>query len=87
MLRAALEMSAYDRAVIVSSDGDFYSLVQHLRAVEKLEAVLSPDIKNCSVLLRKAAQDRIRFMDNLRAKLEYKRKAPPGDDTHGGALQ
>ena len=85
VLRAALEINIYDRAIIVSSDGDFYSLVQHLYDEKKLETVLSPDIRNCSILLRRAARERIRFMDNLQAKLEYKRKAPPGDRTHGGA--
>ena len=30
VLRAILEINDYDKAVIVSSDGDFYSLVQHL---------------------------------------------------------
>jgi uncharacterized LabA/DUF88 family protein len=87
VLCAALEINEYDKAIIITSDGDFYSLVQHLYTSDKLEAVLSPDLKNCSILLRKAARDKIRFMDNLRAKLEYKRKAPPGDKTHGGASQ
>lgn len=87
VLCAVLEMGAYDKAVIVSSDGDFYSLVQHLYGTGKLETVLSPDIKNCSILLKKAAREKIRFMDNLRTKLEYKRKAPPRDETRGGAFQ
>ena len=82
-----LEYSEYDGAIVVSSDGDFYSLVQHLHDTNKLEAALSPDLKNCSVLLRKAAKDKIRFMDNLQTKLEYKRKAPPEDKNHGGASQ
>ena len=30
VLRATLELNDYDKAVIVSSDGDFYSLAQHL---------------------------------------------------------
>ncbi|MFH1178598.1 MAG: NYN domain-containing protein [bacterium] len=85
VLRAVLEINEYDRAIIVSSDGDFYSLVQHLYDNGKLETVLSPDYKNCSVLLRKTAREKIRFMDNLRAKLEYIRKTPPRDGTRGGA--
>ena len=52
VLRAALELNDYDKAVIVSSDGDFYSLVQYLYDNNKLEVVLSPDIKNCSSLLK-----------------------------------
>src|SRR3989338_428390 len=74
VLRAALERDEYDKAVIVTSDGDFYSLVQYLYEQGKLETVLSPDIKNCSTLLRRAAKDKIRFMDNLRGKLEYIKK-------------
>ena len=74
VLRAALELSEYDKAVIVSSDGDFYSLVQYLYDQQKLETVLSPDRRNCSTLLRKAAKEKIRFMDNLRQKLKYIKK-------------
>ncbi len=74
VLRAALEINEYDKAVIVSSDGDFYSLVQHLYAINKLRAVLSPDAENCSSLLKQTAKDKIRFMVNLRGKLEHKKK-------------
>ena len=73
VLRAALELNDYDRAVIVSSDGDFYSLVQHLYDNGKLAAVLSPDIKNCSTLLKQVAKEKIWFMNELRGKLEYKK--------------
>jgi len=75
VLRATLEKDEYEKAVIVTSDGDFYSLVQYLYEQKKLETVLSPDIKNCSTLLRKAAKEKIRFMDNLRSKLEYLKKS------------
>lgn len=71
VLRAALELSDYDKAVIVSSDGDFYSLVQHLYENNKLEIVLSPDEGNCSSLLKQTAKEKIWFMNNLRDKLEY----------------
>jgi hypothetical protein len=54
---------------------------------EKLLKVISPDVKNCSKLLKKTAKEKIVFMDNLRNKLEYlpKRKAPPKDKTLKGA--
>lgn len=64
----------FDKAVIVTSDGDFYSLVKYLYDKEKLEAVLSPYLETCSRLLKKTAKEKIRFMENLRAKLEYKKK-------------
>jgi len=75
VLRAALELSDYDKAVIVTSDGDFYSLVQYLYENGKLVAVLSPDIKNCSSLLKQTAKEKMQFMNNLRDKLEYKKKS------------
>lgn len=75
VLRAALELNDYDKAVIISSDGDFYSLVQYFYESDKLETVLSPDKKNCSGLLKQTAKEKIRYMDNLRHKMEYKKKS------------
>src|SRR3989338_5370665 len=43
VLRAVLELNDYAKAVIVSNDGDFYSLVQYLYESNRLEIVLSPD--------------------------------------------
>lgn len=75
VLRAVLELNDFGKAVIVSSDGDFYSLVQYLYENSKLEVVLSPDKENCSSLLKQTAKERIQFMNNLRDKLEYKKKS------------
>lgn len=72
VLQAMLDFSNYDQAIIVSSDGDFYSLVKHLYQNKKLRFVMSPYIDTCSTLLKKEAKERIIFMDNLREKLEYK---------------
>jgi uncharacterized LabA/DUF88 family protein len=87
VLHAALEIGEYDAGVIITSDGDFYSLVQHLYEARKLEIVLSPDQQHCSTLLKRAAKEKIWFMNNLRMLLEYKRKAPPEDGTLGSASQ
>ena len=72
VLQAMIDYPKYDQAVIVTSDGDFYSLVRYLYERGKLNKVLSPYVRTCSVLLRKSAKEKIVFMDNLRAKLEYK---------------
>ena len=74
VLKAMTEYGSYDRAVIVTSDGDFYSLVDHLHREGKLETVLSPCAEKCSALLKKTAKDRIHFLDTLRHKLEYRTK-------------
>ena len=73
VLKAMIEYENYNKAIIVSSDGDFYSLVKHLYDSNKLEIVLSPEKKNCSSLLCQSAKEKIWFMDNLQQKLEYKK--------------
>lgn len=80
VLEAMKNLDDYDRAVIVTSDGDFRCLVEYLLQVGKLERVLAPCRDACSVLLRKAAGVRIDFFDNLRGKLEYKREEAPHED-------
>ena len=68
----------FDSSIIVSSDGDFYSLVNHLYQNKKLLKVISPYKKTCSLLLRKSAKERIIFLDNLKQKLSrgtFKRKS------------
>jgi len=77
VLQAMIDFVNYDKAVIVSSDGDFSCLVNYLKRQNKLEVVLSPSYSNCSTLLKKAAGTQVDFMDNLRNKLEYKRKSTP----------
>ncbi len=65
----------FDKAVIISSDGDFYCLVQFLYRNNRLEKLLSPCQGTCSVLLRKTAREKIVFMTNMKHKLAYKRKS------------
>ena len=67
-------LKKYNKAIIVTSDGDFYSLVKYLYKNKKLKCVMSPYVKTCSVLLKKTAKERIVFMNNLTKKLEYKGK-------------
>ena len=65
----------FNKAVIVTSDGDFYSLVDYLYSKEKLRAVLSPNRNMCSYLLRKSGKGKMIYLDNLRERLGYKRKS------------
>lgn len=69
-----LDYEKYNQAIIVTSDGDFYSLVKHLYKNNKLKYVISPYVKTCSVLLKKSAKEKIIFMGTLRKRLEYKIK-------------
>ncbi|MFH0874087.1 MAG: NYN domain-containing protein [Candidatus Komeilibacteria bacterium] len=64
----------FDQVILITSDGDFYSVVKFLYNADKLARVLSPYYKTCSTLLRRTAREKIAFIDNLRNKLEYKKK-------------
>ncbi len=74
VLQAMIDYESYEKAVVVTGDGDFHCLINYLREQGKLELVLSPNRKGCSALLKRAAQGRIRFLEDLRSKLEYKQK-------------
>lgn len=73
VLQVMIDFKNYDKAIIITSDGDFHSLVKYLYEQQKLLFVMSPYTKTCSALLKKAAKEKIVFMDNLRRKLEYKK--------------
>ena len=74
VLHCMIEYPNYTEAVIVTSDGDFACLAEYLYGKEKLKVVLSPHHKTCSILLKKAAKDKIVFIDNLQHKLSYPKR-------------
>ena len=77
VLQAMIDFQAYDKAVIITGDGDFYCLVKHLDLNNKLAKVLAPSPNNCSSLLTKIAGKKIAFVSDLRNKIEYKKKRTP----------
>jgi uncharacterized LabA/DUF88 family protein len=72
-LGAVSKMADYDKAVIVTSDGDFASLVSYLIEKDKLRTVLSPNRAKCSYLLRRTAKGHIDFLEDIRSKIDLKR--------------
>jgi uncharacterized LabA/DUF88 family protein len=82
VLQAMIEYPQYERAVIVTGDADFGCLVRYLYQQDKLERVISPNGKQCSALLKRAARERLDFLEAARGKIEYKNEgAPPQDVT------
>ena len=71
VLQAMIEYPNYHKAVIVTGDGDFYCLIDHLKKHDKLEKLIIPNRDKFSSLLRKFGTD-INFMNDLKNKLEYK---------------
>jgi uncharacterized LabA/DUF88 family protein len=54
VLHAMIQWNNYDKAIIVSGDGDFHCLIEHLDDNSKLEKIFAPNDKYSS-LLRKFA--------------------------------
>ena len=73
VLHAMIEYPNYDKAIIVSGDGDFYCLIEHFEKENKLLKLVIPNQYNFSSLLRKFAPHML-FMNGLKNKLEYKRR-------------
>lgn len=77
VLHSMIEYGSYEKAVVVSGDGDFYCLVNYLRETDKLKTVLAPNRAKYSGLLKQSARKQLAVMDDLRIKLEYKKKRTP----------
>lgn len=72
VLHTMIEYDNYDKALIVTGDGDFYCLVDYLIKKNKLLKLMIPNQYSFSSLLRKL-MPYIVFMNNLRGMLGYKK--------------
>jgi len=72
VLHTMIEYNNYDKALIVTGDGDFYSLIDYLINNKKLLKLLVPNEYKYSSLIRKL-KEHIHYMNNLRGKLELRR--------------
>lgn len=62
----------FKQAIIVTSDGDYSSLVKFLLDKEKLLTILSPSVEEyCSILLKKTGA-KIVYLNNKKAQLEFR---------------
>ncbi|MFH1855919.1 MAG: NYN domain-containing protein [Candidatus Omnitrophota bacterium] len=73
VLHTMLEYENYDKAMIVSGDGDFHCLIEHLARENKLLKIVIPNRRDFSSLLRKFVPQML-FMNGLKDKLEYKKR-------------
>jgi uncharacterized LabA/DUF88 family protein len=73
VLHSMIELKNYDKAIIVSGDGDYFCLVEYLKKIGKLAHVFIPNKHVFSSLLRKFYTHLI-FVTDLKSSLEYIRK-------------
>jgi hypothetical protein len=70
VLWAVKEMPNYNKAIIVSGDGDFLSLIEYLADKKKLLNVMTPNWQYSSLL--KPYEEYIVRIDKLRSQLSYR---------------
>lgn len=69
VLHSMIEFLNYDKAIIVSGDGDFYCLIEYLENTGKLHSVFIPNPRKFSALLRRFRKHFI-FISSFRKRLE-----------------
>ena len=73
VLHTMIEYNNFKKAVIVTGDGDFFCLIEYLQKKNKLLKLVIPNKFKYSSLLRGFA-DEIKFMNDLKDRLEYKKR-------------
>ncbi len=71
VLYAITEKENYDKAIIVSGDGDFYCLIEYLRRIGKLGKILLPNYKYSRLL--KTFSKYIAHLQRARKGIEKKK--------------
>jgi uncharacterized LabA/DUF88 family protein len=72
VLRAMIELSNFDQAIIISGDGDFACLIKYLDSQNKLKVVLVPNMYKYSSVIKKTAKKKIYFLNNTQNKIGLK---------------
>jgi len=73
VLHSMIQLKNYEKAIIVSGDGDFYCLVEYLEKNRKLLKILAPTKHYSSLLRVFNTNNYIVRIDLLRRSLEYKK--------------
>ena len=71
VLHAMIDYNNYDRAVIVTGDGDFASLIRYLYQNDKLEILLVPNQSSFSNFLKRTSKEKLGYLNLLRTRLAY----------------
>ena len=75
VLQVMIDYNNYDKAVIVTGDGDFHGLVNYLYSQQKLETLMVPNRRLYSQLLTDAARERLTSLNDQRKRLQYHKRS------------
>lgn len=71
VLHSMIEYPSYDKAIIISGDGDFHCLIEYLVKKGKLLKLMAPSRSGFSSLLREFGEY-VTFVEDLRSNLSRK---------------
>ena len=82
VLHTMIELNNFNKAVIVTGDGDFHCLLKYLIEKNKLKTLIVPNRLKFSALLKfKLFRPYLKYMNDLGNKLGYIKKRPHKDGT------
>jgi uncharacterized LabA/DUF88 family protein len=81
VLWAMKELSNYDQAILVSGDGDFYSLVEYLESKKRLAHILTPSFQYSQLYNR--FEEYIVRLDQFKRELRYYDRKPSSRQPRG----
>lgn len=77
VLQAMIDYNLYDKAIVISGDGDFQCLVKYLIEQDKLLNLIIPNRNKYSALYKEDMfEPYLHFMNNLKSQLAYKKHRP-----------
>jgi uncharacterized LabA/DUF88 family protein len=82
VLYTMIEYPNFDKAILISGDGDFQCLAKYLHEQDKLRAIMIPNQKSYSALYKTDTfKPYLRFVSDLQNKVEWIKKEPPRKPT------
>lgn len=75
VLQAMIDIANYDKAILLTGDGDFVCLVRYLYEQQKLGALIVPNQRRYAGALNDAAKEMLLSLSPFKKKLAYR---PPG---------
>ena len=79
VLRAMIELNSYNKAIIVSGDGDFHCLIEYLFSIKKLFKLMIPNKSSYSSLLRKFSEHLV-FVNLFEKRLKKGKQTSARDE-------
>lgn len=77
VLQAMIDYDKYDKAVVISGDGDFQCLVKYFIEQDKLLNLIIPNRNKYSALYKEEMfEPYLHFMNNLKSTLAYRKHRP-----------